>query len=156
MPEPFIEERSEWLALVVARVLLDANVIISAAIRPSGSPGRVVAAFLADDAFEMVVSPGIVAEVEAALRLPKIRKYLREPDEALAWLADLIALADLVTDMGLVKGVCRDPDDDAVLGAAVEGRAEVIVTGDDDLLALREYEGIRILTPRKFLDSIKA
>jgi putative PIN family toxin of toxin-antitoxin system len=140
----------------MARVVLDANVLISAAIRPSGPPGRVVAAFLAEGSFEMVVSPAIIAEVEAALSLPKIRKYLREPDEALAWLADLVALADLVTETGLVKGVCRDPDDDAVLGAAVEGRAETIVTGDGDLLALREHEGIRILMPREFLDSLKA
>lgn len=136
----------------MARTLLDANVFISAAIRPSGSPGRVVAAFLAEDEFELVISPAIIAEVEAALKLPKIRKYLGDPDEALAWLADLVALADLVKDTGRVKGACRVPDDDAVLAAALEGRATVIVTGDADLLALGEHEGITILTPRAFLE----
>ena len=127
--------------------------LISAAIRPSGPPGQIVTALLTQ-AFELVLSPGIIDEVEAALALPKIRKYLREPDEARRWLADIIAVADLVQDMGNVTGVCRDPADDAVLAAAVEGRVGAIVTGDDDLLALGEYEGIIIVAPRPFLDLI--
>jgi putative PIN family toxin of toxin-antitoxin system len=136
------------------RAVLDANVLISAAIRPSGPPGKIVTAFLARDMFELVISPIIAAEVEAALRLPKIRRYLREPNEALSWLVDLVALGDLVSDSGRVKGVCRDPDD-AILAAAIEGRARAIVTGDADLLALGAYEDIAIMTPRAFLDLIE-
>ena len=70
-------------------------------------------------------------------------EFLRHSDE-------LVVLADVVVDTGAVKGVCRDPDDDVVLAAAVEGRAAVIVTGDDDLLALGAYEGIPIITPKAF------
>ncbi len=139
----------------VVRALLDANVLVSAAIRPSGPPGQIVTALLARQAFELVLSPAIIAEVEKALGLAKIRRYLREPDEALHWLADLVALADLVQDTGGVAGVCRDPADDVVLAAAVEGRAGAIVTGDADLLTLGEYEGIVIVTPRAFLDPIE-
>jgi hypothetical protein len=139
----------------LARAVLDANVLISAAIRPSGPPGRIVTALLTRDAFDLILSPAIVAEVERALRLAKVRKYLREPDVVLLWLADIVALADRVEDTGRVKGVCRDPADDSVLGAAVEGRASAIVTGDDDLLALGEFEGVVILTPRAFLGSIE-
>lgn len=138
----------------MARAVLDANVLISAAIRPSGPPGQIVTVFLARNAFELVLSPAIVAEVEAALRLAKIRKYLREPEVTLLWLADIVALADLVEDTDRVKGVCRDPADDMVLAAAVEGRASAIVTGDADLLALEEFEGVVIVTPRAFLDSM--
>lgn len=104
----------------------------------------------------MVLSPAILAEVEKAFGLTKIRKYLREPDEALLWLADLAAVADLVRDTGGVAGVCRDPGDDVVLAAAVEGRAGAIVTGDADLLTLREHTGITIVTPRAFLALIEA
>jgi len=139
----------------VVRALLDANVLISAAIRPSGPPGQIVAALLARQAFELVLSPAIIAEVERALGLAKIRRYLREPDEALLWLSDLVALTDLVQDKGGVAGVCRDPADDVVLAAAAEGRAGAIVTGDADLLTLGEYGGIAILTPRAFLDLIE-
>jgi putative PIN family toxin of toxin-antitoxin system len=87
----------------VARVLLDANVLISAAIRPSGSPGRIIAMLFAQGAFDLVLSPAIVAEVKTALGLPKVRKYLREPAEALLWLADVAAIADLVEDSGAVR-----------------------------------------------------
>lgn len=47
--------------------------------------------------------------------------------------------------------VCRDPDDDWVLATAVTGEAELIVTGDSDLLTLERYSGIEILSPRQFL-----
>lgn len=86
---------------------------------------------------------------------PTIRRYLRDPGAVHSWLADLVALADVVEDTGSVGGVSRDPDDDVVLAAAVEGRAEAIVTGDDDLLSLREYEGIAIVTPRRFLATLE-
>ncbi len=137
------------------RVLLDTNVLISAAIRPSGVPGQIVTAFLTRREFELVLSPMIVTEIEKTLRLPKIRKYLLEPDNAFLWLADLAALADVVRDTGRIVGACRDPADDIVLAAALEGRASVIVTGDDDLLALVEYESVAIVTPRAFLELIK-
>lgn len=138
----------------MVRAVLDANVLISAAIRPSGPPGQIVVALLTRRAFELVLSPAIVAEIGRALRLPRIRRYLRESDDALHWLADLVALADLVQDTGGVAGVCRDPADDVVLAAAVEGRAATVVTGDADLLTLAEFRGIAIVTPRAFLDLI--
>jgi predicted nucleic acid-binding protein len=47
---------------------------------------------------------------------------------------------------------CRDPDDLPVLGTAVAGNANVLVTGDDDLLTLREFQGMAILSPREFHD----
>ena len=136
------------------RALLDANVLISAAIRSSGPPGQIISALLDRDAFELVLSPRIIAEVDEAFKLPKVRKFLSNAHEAIGWLADLAALASLANDTDRVKGVCRDPDDDAVLSAAVEGRVEVIVTGDEDLLSLEEYEGMAILSPRAFLDLI--
>jgi putative PIN family toxin of toxin-antitoxin system len=137
------------------RALLDANVLISAAVRPSGTPGQITAALMSHQAFELVLSVQIVTEVERALKQARIRKYLREPKEAHLWLADIVAVADIVEDTGRVVGVCRDTEDDMVLAAAVEGRADAIVTGDRDLLALEEYEGIAIVNPRAFLDVLK-
>jgi uncharacterized protein len=52
----------------------------------------------------------------------------------------------------LAQPVCRDPDDDAVLATALAGHANVILTGDEDLLVPGEHQGIRILSPRQFVE----
>jgi uncharacterized protein len=137
------------------RALLDANVLISAAIRPGGTPGLVVTSFVRHGTFALILSPSIIAEVEVALALPRIQRYLLEPDDARLWLADVVALADLTSETDRAKGTCRDPDDDVVLSAAIEGRASVLVTGDHDLLELERFEGISIITPRAFLGMIE-
>jgi len=49
-----------------------------------------------------------------------------------------------------IKGVCRDPDDDNILACALAAKAEYLVTGDADLLVMKRYQGIRIITPRDF------
>lgn len=93
----------------------------------------------------------VLEEVADALRLPRIRRYLRDPRDAQLWLADIAAIADLVEDVAAAPAVARDADDDVVLAGALAGRAEVIVTGDEDLLVLRQHEGIPIVSPRSFL-----
>ena len=52
---------------------------------------------------------------------------------------------------GKIRGVCRDPDDDAIIECAVNSNAELIISGDKDLLALKQYNQIRIITPREYL-----
>ncbi len=59
----------------------------------------------------------------------------------------------MVTPAALAKPICRDPDDDLVLATALAAHADAIITGDKDLLILRKHGGVRIRTPRQFLDS---
>jgi predicted nucleic acid-binding protein len=120
------------------RAVLDANVYISAIIQPAGTPGRLVERFLRDAIFEVVLSPAIVDEVLRAMAYPKVRKLLRGAD-AQFWFEDL-------------AGVCKDPDDDKYVAAALEGRAAYVVTGDRAFLELREHAGVEIVSPRAFLD----
>lgn len=54
-----------------------------------------------------------------------------------------------------VPPVTRDPSDDQVIACAVAARAEYLVTGDDDMLVVAEYQGIRIISPRQFLDLLE-
>jgi putative PIN family toxin of toxin-antitoxin system len=68
-----------------------------------------------------------------------------------AILNDLQLLAELVTPVPLSMPVCRDPDDDAVLAVALSAQADLIVSGDADLLDLREYQGIPIVTAAEAL-----
>ena len=135
--------------MVVA--VLDANVYVSALIRPSGPPGQVIERFLRDSAFDLLLSPGIIDETLRAFRYPKVRKYIsREVDPAL-WFEGIILLARLVADERTVLPLSADPDDDKYIAAAIEGGAGFVVSGDPDLLTIGEHDGIRIVTPRAFL-----
>ena len=138
----------------MVRAVLDANVFISAAIRAEGPPGQIIERFLRQSAFDLVVSPAIVEEVLRGLRYPKVTKYIRPDLEPEAWFTGIVLLADLVAGDYVLSGVSDDPDDDKVLAAAVEGRATRLVTGDPDLLSVREHAGIRIVTPRAFLSAL--
>jgi len=65
---------------------------------------------------------------------------------------DIVVLSRLVAGDVEVASVCSDPDDDKYVAAAIAGRAPFVVTGDPHLLTLGEHEGIRMITPRAFLD----
>jgi len=86
---------------------------------------------------------------ELELLLARRHKIGPATKAALAAYADL---CEFVEPLPLPARVCRDKDDDIVLATAVAGKANVIVTGDDDLLALKKFRDIRILSPRQFLE----
>jgi len=71
-------------------------------------------------------------------------------DEAVSLLRSRM---ELVVPAKLERPVCRDIDDDNILAAAVSGKCDCIITGDKDLLVLKEYAGIEILNPRDFITS---
>jgi putative PIN family toxin of toxin-antitoxin system len=140
----------------VIRAVLDANVYVSAAVRPEGPPGRIINRFLSSAAFEIVMSQAIVDEVLRALSYPKVRKYIRPGLDPELWFEDIVFLSQHVAADRDLGGVSKDPDDDKYIAAAIEGRAGFVVAGDSDLLDLREYEGIRIVSPRVFVDLLAA
>jgi putative PIN family toxin of toxin-antitoxin system len=136
----------------VVRAVLDANVYISAAVRAEGPPGQIIERFLRDAAFEIVMSQAIVDEVLRAFAYPKVRKYIRRDLDPELWFEDIVLLAQFVAGADKLKAVSKDPDDDKYIAAALEGRAAFVVAGDSDLLSIKEYEGVRIVGPRAFLD----
>ena len=138
------------------RAVLDANVYVSAVLNPDGPPGHIIQHFLNDAAFEIVLSSAIVEEVLRALGYSKVRKFIRADIEPELWFEDIVVLADMVAGEFGISGVCEDAEDDKYLAAALEGRAAFVVTGDQDFLALKEYESVRIVTPRAFLDLLGA
>lgn len=131
--------------------MLDANVFVSAFVRPEGPPGQIVERFLRDAAFEIVLSTAIVAEVLEALAYPKIVKSARTKVEPDLWFEDIVLLAEFVADRS-IAAISTDRDDDKYIAAAIEGRASFVVSGDPDLLQINDHAGVRIVNPRAFLD----
>lgn len=133
------------------RAVLDANVYVSGYVRPEGPPGQIVERLLRDAAFEVILSTAIVDEVLQALAYPKVLKSARTKVKPDLWFEDIIVLAEFVTDHE-IGAVSKDSDDDKYIAAAIEGRAAFVVSGDSDLLNLKEHGGVRIVSPRAFLD----
>jgi hypothetical protein len=87
------------------------------------------------------------------LSYPRIAERVRLTEAELgALLAALLAKAEVMPGQLRLPGVTRDPKDDAVVACALEGRADYIVSGDQDMLVLGEYEGVQVVAPRQFVE----
>lgn len=136
------------------RAVLDANVVISAMLAPRGTPARVVA--LAGVGYELVWSPAIVAECLRVIAYPKLRGRLQvdRPGHLVAQLAAAATMVESeLPELGVVPG---DPSDDVYLATALVGAARRVVTGDQrHLLRLREFAGVRLMSPAAFLAEVE-
>jgi len=132
------------------RVVLDTNVLASATIVERGASARILQAWFKGEV-TLITSPVLLKELHEVLERPRIKKrqWLTSAQVA-RLLLHLGTRATQASSALLVRGITPDPDDDYVLSAAVEQRADYIVTGDQDLLDLGEYEGILITTPAIF------
>lgn len=132
------------------KAVLDVNILISGLFW-KGSSWRIVDLAITHH-IESVTSPAILAELEAVLYedfsdIPynRIEEIIR----------DTLSYSRLVAAERIsVKGL-RDIKDTKIIACALAGKAEYIVTGDKDLLVLKEYKGVRIVTPKAFLDIAK-
>lgn len=124
-------------------VVLDTNVIVAALVA-KGLCHEVVVRALGSST--VVTSAAMIDELERTLSA----KFTLGP-AATAFLEQLRLRVHLIVPTPLAAPASRDADDDVVLATAVAANATVVVTGDLDLLVLRNYRGIEIVTPRDFL-----
>jgi putative PIN family toxin of toxin-antitoxin system len=99
----------------------------------------------------LVSSARLMDELEDTLQ----RKFGVTP-AARAFLKAFRQQVSLVEPVTLPRTICRDPDDDVVLATAIAANAKLIVTGDRDLLVLDAYEGVNIVSHRRFLEWLDA
>lgn len=134
------------------RAVLDTNVLVSSAIKHLGKPSQILRQ--APDRFHLVCSEFILREVAEVLGRAHIqRKYPDQvtPAQRERFVADLRLLAVMVDPQTKLGKMTRDVKDDPVLACAVDGQADYLVTGDPDLLELKEFGAIQIITPDQFL-----
>ncbi len=134
-----------------ARVVLDTNVLLSAALSPQGAPAQVVDMVL--NLGKLVLTDATFAELEARMWLPKFDRYL--PIERRRRLLIDISASALWVEVPLEvaqRQFCRDASDDAFIHAALAAETERLVSGDADLVCLHPLENLHILSPRAVLD----
>jgi len=133
----------------VLKVVLDTNVLVSAVISPTGPPARVLE-LAADGAFQLIVSPPIIAEYEGVLAR---RRFGLSVGTVHAIVASIRKLSiEIVPSEPLAY--CRDPGDDKFLACACATGAEFLVTGNARHFP-RLFQGVRIVPPAIFLREIE-
>ena len=134
----------------VERVVLDTNVLISAALSAKGKPAAALKWVVIHAT--LLTSAELMNELETRLVLPKFDRYM-DDGKRRNFINRLKQSAELIAPTIAIKA-CRDPDDDKILEIAVAGIADCIVSGDKDLLVLDPFRGIPILTPAAFLTTV--
>jgi putative PIN family toxin of toxin-antitoxin system len=129
------------------RIVIDTNVYVSRLLKPLSVPGRSVAK--AWNEATTLVSSATWRELRIVLMRKKLARYI-QPGAVEPYLAQIWNAAENIVNPLPIRA-CRDPRDDKFLEVAVHGRADLIVTGDEDLLALNPFRGIAIMTPSEYL-----
>jgi putative PIN family toxin of toxin-antitoxin system len=133
--------------MTLPRIVIDTNVLVSAFLNPQGVPARVSKETRVHS--EWAFTQSTLSELLTVILRSKFDRYA-SLDQRRNF---VLAAADLSKIVPVTRRVvaCRDPRDNHILEAAVNGSAAVIVTGDTDLLALHPFHGIRIVTPLDYV-----
>lgn len=135
-------------------IVLDTNVLVSAVIARS-TPYRLVQRAAMCDDIAMFTSPALLAELNRVLRRPKFATRLAASATTVdAEIAKILRVTHIVRPRVVPRIVTRDPDDDQVIACAQAARAEVIVSGDADLLALGALGDVTIMSSAAALDML--
>ena len=133
------------------RIVLDTNVLISALIK-KGKPRNLFDQAIVGE-IQLVLSEPILEEFIKVAKKKKFRPYFRNSEAV-----NFIALLERVSEFVQVRSkvdITRDKSDNMVLATALDGNAKYVVSGDEDLLAVREFKGIKVLTVDQMLKILR-
>ncbi|MCA9498237.1 MAG: putative toxin-antitoxin system toxin component, PIN family [Nitrospirales bacterium] len=129
------------------RIVLDTNAMVSRLLVPDSIPGQAVRRAVEEG--EILMSESTLYELAEVLGREKFNAYVSIQDRE-EFLRTLGRIVEMVTILHAVHD-CRDVRDNHILEVAINGQAQVIVTGDEDLLVLNPFRGIPIMNPADFL-----
>ena len=129
------------------RVLPDTNILISSVFW-RGNPYEVVRRGILGE-YQLVISAEILDEV-----VDKLRNKFKFPEESIQELIDILMTYCHIIEPTSKFDIVRDKNDNKIVECAFDGKADYIVTGDPDLLELKEFKGIKIVKAKEFLEMI--
>lgn len=129
------------------RAVFDTNIFVSALAVPGGRAEDALRKVMAGDV-KLLVSKQIIHEALEVLA----RKFARDTEELARTAVFLAELGEMVYPRRTIT-VLSDEPDNRILECAVSGDADIIVTGDKAMLRLGEFQGVKIVTLREFLES---
>ena len=134
--------------------VLDPNLLVSYPLAYRQPIATLIDHHLARGDFVLATAPELLAELDRVLGYRRLQRHCTKKDRTHI-VALVMALSEVAELPETIPRICRDPDDDRVIACAVFGEADVIVSGDDDLLELERVGGIPILTTAPFLEILE-
>ena len=133
------------------KIVLDANVFVSAVLKPHSDLAKIFE-LVKEDKIRLILSEDILSEIKAVLLYPKIKKRHRQGQKEIEEFLEKTARVSILTEGKIdADRIKEDPADNKYLSAALEAKADFVVSGDHHLKDLKVFEGIRILDPSAFL-----
>lgn len=136
------------------RAVLDTNLLVSYLLTHRPPIATLIDDHLAQEHFVLITGAALLEELGRVLRYPRLQRYYSEETRT-QYVALIAALSEIVELPESVPRICRDPDDDWVIACAVVGQADVIVSGDRDLLALNRVGELPVLSAAQFLATLE-
>lgn len=133
----------------MVRVVLDTNVVISAVLSTDGNPALIFEMLILEE-IKNYTSPEIIEEIREVLQRPKVAKRLSLVEQEFI-LNTFEEFSEKIEPGVRFKEIQEDPDDNKFLECAVSASANYIISGDDHLLKVRNFRGIKILSPAEFV-----
>jgi putative PIN family toxin of toxin-antitoxin system len=131
---------------IFSRVVVDTNILVSQLILPESLPAQALAQ--AEMRSILLFSESTMYELSDVLSRPKFDRYVSR-EARKGFIQRVGRIAEFVPIIQTVRE-CRDPKDDKFLEVALNGRADVIISGDADLLGMHPWRGIQILPPLQY------
>lgn len=138
------------------RVVLDTNTIVSAIINTDKSVSQEIYQNSKDKRFLLVISSSILAEVEDVIHRARVVRFHKYTASELRRIVKELTNVSYIVPGKTEIEIVRDPDDNKIISAALDGRADYIVSRDKDLLDLKEYQEIKIITPEEFMGILRS
>lgn len=132
------------------RATFDTNILVSGVIR-KGKPHKLLD-HVADKRLELVISKEILDEFVDVIKREKLKLTKEQQNQFIEFITNLSSITETVSKFKIIK---EDPDDDKILDAAYDGKADYIVSGDSDLLNLKGFEGIKIVTASEMMEILE-
>ena len=133
------------------RVVFDTNLLVSYLLTHRPPIATLIDHLLAREDFVLITAPVLLDELDRVLCYAKLQRYYTEAERR-RFVALLLVLSEVADPPESIPRICRDPADDQVIACAVAGGVDAIVSGDRDLLALKQVGKIPILSAKQFLD----
>ena len=136
------------------RAVIDTNLIVSGTAKSNTVPHRLVEGWRKKE-YLLVTSIPILTEIKEVLDRKEIQSHFFLKSEDIQEIMQRLSTQTIITPGSLVIDIIKDdPDDNKFISAAIEGNASYIISGDKHLLNIEEYQGIKILKARNFLEDV--